>query len=75
MTQAPARLDELEKRVAALEARARGGAVDACPLCGGEMKATKVRDHPTFGRFGMKEHTLSCAGCSHTETRRVDPNK
>lgn len=75
MTQAPARLDEIEKRLAALEARATGGAIDACPLCGGEMKVTQVRPHPTFGRFGVQERTLSCASCPHTEARRIDPNK
>ncbi|MDP3327719.1 hypothetical protein [Parvibaculum sp.] len=75
MTQAPARLDELEKRVAALEARAKGGAVDACPLCGGEMKVVSVMPHPTFGTFGIQQHSLACQSCTHSEKRKVDPNK
>lgn len=71
----PERLDELEKRVAAIEARAKGGAIDACPLCGGETKVVSVAPDGTFGVFGHERHTLKCQSCGKTRTRKFDPNK
>ncbi|KQP02635.1 hypothetical protein ASF26_14495 [Methylobacterium sp. Leaf93] len=71
----PKRLQELEDRVAALEGKPTAKAAEACPLCESPMKVTRVEEHPVFGILGAKEHTLTCTGCTHTETRRVDPSK
>ncbi|WP_144405874.1 hypothetical protein [Brucella anthropi] len=49
---------------------------DACPLCQtGRLKVTAVRNDPTFGVFGHKQHTLVCQNevCGHQETRKVVP--
>ena len=71
----PKRLKELEDRVAALEGKPAAKAAEACPLCEAPMKVTRVEDDPVFGVMGLKEHTLSCTACPHTETRQVDPKK
>lgn len=71
----PKRVKELEERVAALEAKPAAKPAEACPLCDAPMKVTAVEDDPTFGVFGVKEHTLTCSSCGHVETRQIDPRK
>ncbi len=82
MRLAPARVDELEKRLAALEGRLGKTPGDpSLPLCElclqGRMKTVAVKDDPTFGFAGVKQHTIKCdnAACGHTDTRQVDPNE
>ena len=73
-----ARIDALEAKVAALEAR-HGAAVNPaahrCPQCQGPLRFVSERPHPQFGVFGMKEHTLHCDTCGHDTTREFDPSK
>ena len=74
--QLPKRVEELEARIAALEkalATPASKTGPKCPLCGERMKTTRVQDHPQFGVFGHKLHTLACAGCGHEESRKVVP--
>jgi len=82
MRAAPARVDELEERLAALEGRLAPTPGDPslplCELCReGRMKTIAIKDDPKFAFAGLKRHTLKCqnAACGHTETRQVDPNK
>ncbi len=74
----PARIEAVEARLAEAERKlAERPAPEACPLCGAAMQTTAVRPDPTFGEFGMKQHTIVCtnAACRHTDTRQVDPRK
>ena len=77
LTAMPERLKALEDRVAALEARPKAPAADACPLCGEAMKVTASDAHPIFGTFGVQERTLTCTNgaCGHSEKREFDPSK
>jgi hypothetical protein len=65
----PARLDALERRVAALEGASAKNQADAinCPACGGAMKFVAERPDPAFGRLGVKERDLRCE-CGHATT-------
>ena len=69
------RIDELERRVAALEAAGTGKISEPrCPLCEtGVLKTKSVRPDPTFGDMGVQQHTLVCSDCSHTERRQITP--
>ncbi len=76
---APQRIDELERRVAALEARARSlpavPAAKICPLCDGEMKVTKETPHGIFGEMGMKVHFMECTKCGNKVERDYVPGE
>ncbi len=67
----PARLDALEKRLAALEGKSAKGAAGQvnCPACGEIMKFAGERPDPIFGEMGMKQHDFRCA-CGHVTTRQ-----
>ncbi|HEM7803785.1 coiled-coil domain-containing protein [Burkholderia cenocepacia] len=70
---APAEIDALKARVAALEAKlAPGGQV--CPICNNPaLKVVASVPDPDFGFAGVKLDTLRCSGCGHEETRQRDP--
>ncbi|AJY17842.1 hypothetical protein L0Z13_08515 [Burkholderia multivorans] len=70
---APAEIDALKARVAALEAKlAPGGQM--CPLCNEPaMKVTASIPHPEFDFAGVKLDTLRCSACGHEETRQREP--
>jgi uncharacterized protein with PIN domain len=75
---APQRIDDLEKRVAALEARATKSTAPLahqCPICGGELKITSEREHSEFGFAGLKVHTMTCTKCGKTVERNYKPGK
>lgn len=73
----PAKVAELEKRVAALEAAINARpALEGCPICGsGTMKVISSRPDPTFGALGTLQRVLKCTNtaCGHSETRMHDP--
>ena len=71
----PARVETLEKQVAALEQRlSEKPAAAPCPKCRAGMEVTDVVPDPTFGDLGGQQHTLKCPSCGHTEKRLVTPN-
>ena len=76
VTEAPDRIEALEKRVADLEAKLSAKPVQpsgpACPICGEPMKTTSVQKDPLLGVAGVQQHRLQCV-CGHTETRQVSP--
>ncbi len=81
MRASPDRVDELERRLAAVEARLTKAPGDPelplCELCRiGRLKTVAIRDDPKFAFAGVKQHSLACDNpeCGHTETRQVDPN-
>ena len=67
-----ARIDELERRVAALEGR-KPADKPTCLLCGGALRVTAEAPHPTGHVFGIKRLTLRCADCGAETTRDWDP--
>lgn len=73
----PARVDELEKRVAALEARLAAPQVVAepCPYCSGPLKLVSEAPAQHFGVFGVKERTYRCEPCGQSISRQYDPRK
>lgn len=57
----PRRVDDLERRLAALEAAPGTPAhVLECAECGAPARVTAIKDHPTFGPLGVKLRTVSC---------------
>jgi uncharacterized protein with PIN domain len=75
---APRRIDDLEKRVAALEAgatKSKAPAALQCPVCGGELKITDEREHDQFGFAGLKVHKMTCTKCGKTVERNYQPGK
>jgi hypothetical protein len=71
----PKRLEALEARVAQLETSPKQAEhMHTCAQCGAPAKVTNVRDHPTFGTFGVKERTVTCDN-GHAQTFKWDPNK
>ena len=75
----PKRVAELERKVAALEAAAKGGAQRPtgreCPVCGAEMRVTAETPDPTFGVLGVKLHSLKCGECGTAAQRQFEPGK
>lgn len=64
-----ARIDELERRVAALEgASARPTANPVpCPRCGAHMDLVASRPDPKFGFAGAKLDDRKCSSCGFEE--------
>ena len=69
----PKRVEELERRLAAIEAAPKKPADPECPLCHAPMKVTKVEPHRVFGPMGVQNHTYACTACNHKEERKIDP--
>jgi hypothetical protein len=68
------RLDELEKRVSALEAGSPEPRRDACPFCiSGSIRVKTIKPHPIFGVMGVEERDLVCDSCGKTQTVMYDP--
>ena len=73
------RLDDLEKRVAALEGSAQPKRdlppARICPISSSEMRVTKERPHDTFDFAGLKIHEMACTKCGHKTERNFNPAK
>lgn len=68
MKEGPARIDGLEKRLAALEGTAPATAGKPCPACGAPaMRRTAVKKDPMFGDMGVKLETWTCAACGEED--------
>jgi C4-type Zn-finger protein len=69
----PARVDELEKRIAALESRPERAPGEACPKCRAYKfhveKSAAAPGH--FGQMGMRQYHWLCDECGYTD-QRVD---
>lgn len=71
MKEAPARIDALEKRLAALEVKPKAVGGLPCPACGEPaMRRTAVKPDPTFGDMGVKLETWTCGDCGETDERQ-----
>lgn len=67
----PERTEQLEARVAALEAKLKGKPGLLCPVCNAPefVRVVSTQD-PTFGVFGVKSDSYRCAACGHSEDRQ-----
>ena len=73
---APARIDELEKRVAALEDRLRRAPGEACPSCGAlDFRVERSEPARTFGGMGARTHYLKCGACGFADEKMILPKK
>jgi len=69
MMDAPARVDDLERKIAALEDRLRRAPGEACPSCGAlEYRVAESKPHPQFGVAGALQRTMRCKECGFSET-------
>ncbi len=78
LREAPARIDELERRLNALEGRAAKPAPPAgreCPRCGVTMAVVREKPDLMFGPVGVKAHDLRCPDCGEETTRQYSPGK
>lgn len=72
---APARIDELEKRIADLETRLKRAPGEACPKCGA-LEFRTVKTEPLAGDLGDLGATyryMECSACKHTERHTETP--
>lgn len=68
MTEAPARIDELEKRLAALEATPKRAPGKTCKACGEPaMRLTHSVPDRVMGDLGVKQETWTCSACAFAE--------
>lgn len=69
----PDRFEQLEARLAAVEAQLAGNAGPLCPLCNAPgFRRVASKEDPSFGVFGVKLDSYSCGACGHTEDRQRD---
>lgn len=70
----PDKVEKLEARIAALEAKLGDKPGRECPLCGEHaMKTISTKPHPDFGFAGVKLDRLRCSACNHEEERDRRP--
>lgn len=73
MTAAPARVDELEKRIAALEAQLAALPGQRCEYCGASTLRLKSEEpDPIFGDVGTMRQIWECSSCGKTTTKLRD---
>lgn len=80
MSATPERIEALERRVAALEAKslpapkviAKGR---ECPGCGAELMLKSEKPDPVLGKAGVKVHALVCPNCKLETNRQFAPGK
>jgi len=72
--EAPARIDALEKRLAALEVAPKAAAGKQCLACGepASRRTSSKKDPGPFGMMGAKIETWTCGACGDTEEVHVD---
>lgn len=71
---APARIDALEQRLAALEATTPKQAGKSCPACGEPaVRRVSIKPHPDFGDMGAVNEVWNCTACGDIETKMVIP--
>lgn len=69
----PDRTEQLEARVAALEARLKGKPGLLCPACNApEFVRIASQADRIFGDLGVKSDSYRCAACGHMEDRLRD---
>jgi len=72
------RVELLQERLAAIEARLRLSAQDMCPQCRrGRLRVIETSPHREFGFAGIETHQVRCdrAECGYAGTRLYDPNE
>ncbi len=67
----PRRVEALEKRLAALEAKPAAPDWKTCARCGGAMAVTAEKPDPVFGDAGKKIFDLRCGACGHATTHHT----
>jgi len=69
-------VDELRKRVAALEAKLEGTSGVLCPLCHSpDFRIVASGPDPTFGEMGVLSDRYRCGNCQHEESRQRDTHR
>lgn len=73
LRETPDRVERLEARVAALEAKLSGKPGMLCPVCNAPAFARVAsKPDPTFGDLGVKLDSYRCSECGHAENRQRD---
>lgn len=74
MREAPARIDELERRLAAIEGKPRPAPGKECKACGEPAaRRTGVEPAPApFGMLGAKNETWTCSACGDVDVVMVE---
>jgi ribosomal protein L37AE/L43A len=69
----PQKTDELEARIAALEAQLSGKAGPTCPVCNAPgFKRAGSKPDPAMGGLGFIQDSYVCEACGHSENRMRD---
>ncbi len=76
MKAAPNRVDDIDARLKALEAKAPKVIQKGrdCPKCGAEMELISEQPDEQHGSAGLKEHQLTCS-CGMATSRKFMPGK
>lgn len=74
MREAPDRIEELERRIAALEETPRKAPGKHCPACGEPvMRRTSSKLSRTKGHMGVRDEEWTCAACGEVDRVMVLP--
>lgn len=71
MREAPDRIDELEKRLAALEGKRPGAVCRSCGSPSARLTRSDVDPTPAMALLGGKVETWTCDACGFAETKSV----
>jgi hypothetical protein len=67
ITQAPERVEALERRIAAIETKLQRAPGDACRYCGAwAVRLVEERRDPIMGAAGVMRQTVRCEECGKT---------
>ena len=71
----PARINELEKRLAALESK-HEPSLKTCPKCGtGTFALVSTERDPIFGEMGVQNRLYRCTECGFSESLQYSSGK
>ncbi|TAL89260.1 MAG: hypothetical protein EPN77_05890 [Candidimonas sp.] len=72
----PDEVEELKKRITALEIKLAPATGEQCPLCKEpHFKVIESTPDPQFSFAGVLRDTLKCSACGHSEFRQRRPGK
>ena len=74
MTEAPNKIDVLERRIVKLERSLSRAPGEACPSCGAfDFRVASSKPHRQLGDLGAVVRTMECGECGFTEDKVITP--
>ena len=71
ITQSPARIDELEKRIKSVEDKIKGSG-ELCPFCKQPtLELLEIIPDKMFGDLGVNVHKFKCSSCNKEYEKKI----